>query len=135
MQLKITTDYAIRSLVYLAMMHECMSSHRISESMGIPQKYLIKILRELKAAGWVDSVCGGTGGYQIIKDPQSIRLLDVIQRMEGTVKINRCLEHDKYCSRFATENCPVRNCYTQMQHQIEDMLANITIAQLADESR
>ena len=47
MQFKITTDYAIRTVLYLATKNEVTTSGEISQIMGIPQKYLIKLLGEL----------------------------------------------------------------------------------------
>ena len=48
------------------------------------------------------------------------------------MKINRCLEHDKYCSRFATETCPVRHGYAIIQDNLEKSLAGITIKDLME---
>ena len=46
------------------------------------------------------------------------------------MKSNRCLEEDEYCSRFATENCPVRKFYTKLQNELERKLQEITIKAL-----
>ena len=46
MQFKITTDYAIRTVLYLVTKNEVTTSGEISQVMGIPQKYLIKLLGE-----------------------------------------------------------------------------------------
>ena len=48
MQFKVTTDYAIRTVLYLATKNEVTTSGEISQIMGIPQKYLIKLLGELR---------------------------------------------------------------------------------------
>lgn len=130
MQLNITTDYAIRILLFCAIKDDKVSSKEISESMGIPKNYVLKIVRQLSAAGMTASQSGQKGGVSLIKKPEEITLFDVLDVIEPTTKINRCLEADRYCSRFATENCPVRNFYCILQNEIETKLKEITIASL-----
>lgn len=57
-------------------------------------------------------------------------MFELINIFEPTIKLNRCLEEDGYCSRFATESCPVRKFYCNVQMQFEDSLKNTTIAEL-----
>jgi Rrf2 family nitric oxide-sensitive transcriptional repressor len=40
------------------------------------------------------------------------------------------LEDDKYCSRFATDNCPVRSFYVNLQSVWEKNLHSISILDL-----
>ena len=134
MQLKITTDYAIRTIVYLASRKEITNSADIAGTMGIPQKYLINILRILAAEGLVASHSGKNGGYTLEKPATEITLYDVIEPVESTLKLNRCLEDDEYCSRFATKTCPVRRAYLGMQEMWETLLRSKTIQNLLDES-
>ena len=130
MQLNITTDYAIRIIVYLGMKGGFAASREVSDNMGIPYGYVLKIARKLVAAEIVTTSTGIYGGISLNKKPEDISLLDLIQVMESTTKINRCLEEDKYCSRFATETCPVRRFYCVLQDELESKLSSITIAVL-----
>ena len=67
---------------------------------------------------------------RLLKDAEEIRLLDVVSLLEGTVRLNRCLENDCYCSRGAAPDCPVRKCYEVMQQKWESFLRGITIADI-----
>lgn len=127
MQLKLTTDYAIRILMYLAWTKKITSSTEMAEAMSIPQKYLSKIIFDLKKAGFVNTHSGTYGGYSLAKDPSEISLLDIMQVTEGKMKINRCLEEDGHCSRGAADTCPVRKEYTILQNEIEEFLKARTI--------
>ncbi|WP_102269702.1 RrF2 family transcriptional regulator [Massilicoli timonensis] len=135
MQLNITTDYAIRIVVYLGMTGGFAASRDISGSMGIPYGYVLKIVRKLAAAGIVTTSTGIYGGISLNKKPGDISLLDIIQTMESTAKINRYLEKDKYCSRFATETCPVRQFYCVLQDELESKLSSITVAALLQQKK
>ena len=130
MQLILATDYAIRALLYLAQVGRMAPVSEVSEKMKIPKQYLVTMSRRLKNAGLIDTERGQTGGYFLARAPEDISLLDIIQVTEGTIKLNRCLEHDRYCSRYATETCPVREVYEQLQASVEELLGGTTLADL-----
>ena len=133
MQLNVTTDYAIRSLLYLVIKKRPTIGPEISETMKIPHSYLMTIMAKLKKLGFVETQRGHIGGYYLAKAPEDISLLDIIEAMEGTTRINRCLEDDRYCSRFATENCPVRNVYSAMQKSMEGSFRRVTLKSLQEQ--
>ena len=103
MQLNVTTDYAIRTVLYLGQCKKIASATEISNEMGIPRGYLEKVLSKLKKAEYISADLGARGGYRLNKTLKDITLGDVIRLMESTTKINRCLEDDAYCSRKAVD--------------------------------
>ena len=127
MRLNITTDYAIRIILYLSMKGGIISSKELSETMKIPENYVLKVARKLTRAGLTRTYVGKNGGFAVNKPAQQIDLLSIIEIMENTVKINRCLEEDEYCSRFATATCPVRSFYCILQ---DDWKVNCLRSQL-----
>lgn len=134
MQLNITTDYAIRTIFFLCKKGGIISSKEISEVMKIPEDYVLKITRKLSKKGLVKSYIGKKGGFSANKSADEINLLDIIQAMENTIKINRCLEKDKFCSRTATNDCPIRSFYCHFQDELESRLASITIDDLLNKT-
>ncbi len=132
MQLKISTDYAVRTVLYLAQTNGVISSGEIAENMVIPQNYLRKILTRLREADLVRIKSGVKGGAYLSRKPEDITMYDLVMVMENSTKINRCLENDSFCSRNATMSCPVRKVYTQMQSLWEEYLKTITIQSLLD---
>ena len=130
MQLNVTTDYAIRTVLYLAIKDELATANEIATAMGIPQNYVLKITSKLVAAGIIKRIVGAKGGFLLAKKQTEISLYEIINVLEATTKLNRCLEADKYCSRFATENCPVRAFYCELQGLLENKLQATTIASL-----
>ena len=130
MELNVTTDYAIRTVLYLAIKDELATSNEIAMAMGIPPSYVLKITSKLVVAGIIKRIVGAKGGFLLAKKQTEISLYEIINVLEATTKLNRCLEVDKYCSRFATENCPVRAFYCELQGLIEKKLKATTIASL-----
>lgn len=130
MQINVTTDYAIRTVLYLAIKNSITPSSEIASAMGIPKSYILKITNKLHAAGIVERIVGARGGFILARSSEKIKLYEIIKIMEPTMKINRCLEEDEYCSRFATDNCPVRKFYNKLQNELESKLQKITVKAL-----
>lgn len=132
MQLNVTTDYAIRIILYLAMRKEITTSKEIAAAMGIPKNYVLKITHKLVEAALIKRLVGVQGGFALGKKAAEITLLDIVNIMEPTMRINRCLEDDRFCSRYATENCPVRSFYCILQNEMENGLKKMTVQKLLE---
>lgn len=130
MQLNITTDYMIRTVLYLASTKGIRSSADIAEAMFISHGYLSKITNKLKSAGFIGVQKGAGGGFFLALSPKDITLLDIIQCSEGIIKINRCLQEDGYCNRFAVDVCPVHKSFQKIQTLIEKSFASVSIEDL-----
>src|SRR5947199_4126546 len=75
------TEYACIAVLELAARHSSGDPVRIRDiaaAHGIPSRFLVQILLQLKSAGLVQSVRGASGGYNLAKDPEEITLLDVM---------------------------------------------------------
>ena len=127
MQLTITTDYAIRTLLCLNTKGNRLTTDQISQSMAIPDRYLLKVLRRLKRAGIVYSYPGNSGGYELRKELCDIPFWDILVTMEETMKINPCLDNEGVCSRQASKSCPVRRFYCGLQTELQTRLQAITM--------
>jgi Rrf2 family protein len=55
----------------------------ISEAHGIPERYLVQILLQLKGAGLVASTRGALGGYRLARPAGSISLGAVLTAIDG----------------------------------------------------
>ena len=74
MQLNVTTDYAIRIVLYLAIRGELVNSESIASAMGIPPNYVLKVTKKLVLAGIVGRVVGAQGGFLLAKRTEKISL-------------------------------------------------------------
>lgn len=132
MQLNIETDYAVRTVLYLTGRNGYEPSGRIADVMVIDHDVLKKILHRLQNAGILVSKSGAEGGYALSRPAASISLLSVIETMEGTIRINRCLENDGYCNRKMSGSCNVHKFYSSVQSMLEQAFGNTTIQDLYD---
>lgn len=86
MQLKASTDYALRAVIYLAMKGGVVSSKKISEDIAVPRDYLIQLSQLLRNAGIIEARAGKNGGYVLAKDPSAISFLDVVNAIDDGVR-------------------------------------------------
>ena len=95
MRLSSKGDYGIRALVDLAQ-HEGegpIPSNVIAQRQGIPESLIGQVLGSLRLAGFVRSVRGAQGGHELAQDPETIRMDQVVQALEGSISPSACLEH------------------------------------------
>jgi Rrf2 family protein len=81
-------SYALHALVYMAAQkhNRPVASHVIAEARGIPERFLLKVLKPLVSARVLQSVKGPNGGYRLAKGPNEITLLEVIEAVDGPVR-------------------------------------------------
>lgn len=125
MQLQMTTDYALRILVYLASAKSVISSTELAEKLDIPAKYVLRVGNKLKVNGFVETITGSKGGYNINKPLADISVYDVVVAFEGSIKLNRGLEEDGSYTRDA-----VHDFFMEAQQQLESKLKVETVETL-----
>lgn len=80
------TDYGLIALMDLA---ECSGSgqllqtREISARHGIPERYLEQMLTSLRKAGYLHSLRGPRGGFQLRLPPEEVRISEVVACLEG----------------------------------------------------
>lgn len=105
----------------------------IAEEMRIPRPFLAKILQKLARAGITKSVRGPRGGVQMVKDPSTITLLDVVEAIDGPITMNRC-GIDKH-SCISSRTCNVHPVWFRLREIVVHYLQSVDFARLQDEGR
>src|SRR3954452_20496434 len=86
MRISAKTDYAIRAVVEMASASEdgqLVTADAVADAQQIPLRFLLRIHKELPAAGIVDSRRGAEGGYRLAKPAYAITIADVIRAIDG----------------------------------------------------
>ncbi len=89
MKLTRASNYALQALVYHGAQKDpkqVVPSHITAREQGIPERFLLKILKPLVSAGVLDSLKGPNGGYRLAKDPAKISLLEVVEAVDGPIR-------------------------------------------------
>ncbi len=135
MQITLEADYAVRIVMCLSKHTTKVGAKEISEKTEVTPRFSLKILRKLVAADIVKSYRGINGGYELAKDPSEITLCDVIETVEGSLFISRCLNPSFKCyhkSKYSGK-CPVKKVYCEITQMVHDKLSEVTFADLISE--
>ena len=128
MQLKNSTDYAIRIVCYLAAQERMVSTSELSRKLNVSANYVPKIAKKLKNAKIVTACEGTNGGYMLAKQPENISLMDIISCVEETMAINRCLEEDRFCSRNLEDTCKIHKILLSLQNTYNNKLESVKVS-------
>lgn len=127
--------YAIKALLYLAkhqMDDRAIDSSEIAEQERIPKKFLETILRELRNFQLLQSRRGKMGGYRLLKDPDSIKLSDLIRFMDGPIALLPCVSLNYYnsCDECQEENCKIKGVFEEVRDKTLTILSTTSIASM-----
>ena len=128
MQLKNSTDYAIRIVCYLAAQERMVSTSELSRKLNVSANYVPKIAKKLKNAKIVTACEGINGGYMLAKQPENISLMEIISCVEETMAINRCLEEDRFCSRNLEDTCKIHKILLSLQNTYNNKLESVKVS-------
>lgn len=135
--MKISTKgrYGLRILLDLAL-HESGSPRMIrdiAESQKISEKYISRLIIELRNAGMVKSIRGAKGGYKLARIPKYLTLLEIVEVMEGPIAIVECVDSSLSCMR--QDLCAARKIWMRLNSEIRESLAKVSLQDMVDQSR
>jgi Rrf2 family nitric oxide-sensitive transcriptional repressor len=85
------TDYALRVLMHLAARPERHASiSEIARSYGISQNHLMKVVHDLRKAGYLESVRGRSGGIRLARPAGEINVGTVVRHTEEGFDLVDC---------------------------------------------
>ena len=90
MKLSKTVSYAVQVTLQLAEQKNDtpVPCSRLAEQGKLPERFLTQILGNLATHGVLESTRGAEGGYMLIRSPDDISLLEMIEAIDGPVKAN-----------------------------------------------
>jgi Rrf2 family protein len=133
MRLELTrrADYAIRTTICLAQEGSdgLVPVPDIARRMDVPRRFLPQIMQDLVRAGLVAAVPGRGGGYRLVRSPQDVSLLQVIEAVEGDVRRRTCVMRASACA--IGQPCGVHDLFASAQQSLLDGLASATLRDAA----
>ena len=133
LELSRKSDYALRAVIYLARLspEQYGRVSQIAKARSIPQAFLAQILPLLANRGVVRSQQGAHGGYTLARRPSEISFLEIIEAVEGPLRLNKCTgEHHDDC--MLQESCEMHSVWSKAQKQTADFLRNVTMADMLE---
>ncbi len=135
MKLSTKGRYATRAMLDLAL-HSGESpilTKDISKREEISELYLKQLFIPLKAAGLVRAVRGARGGFILARPPSQIKLIEIIQIMEGSTAPVECVDDSGICSR--SDLCITRGVWTEIKEAMDKVLESTTLQDLVERQK
>ncbi len=135
MQITRASDYAVRVMIHLAGLppRSTVRQSELSKATGVSGHFLSKVLQQLVRARLIRSQRGSGGGYALAVAANGVSVLDVVQAMEGAVRLNQCIDEGPSCERKSW--CPAHCVWAEAQAAIVRVLGGASMAQLASEGQ
>lgn len=127
-------EYACVAMLELAARHGDPRPVRladVADKHGIPQRFLVQILLDLKRAGLIVSTRGAAGGYGLAKSPHDITLFDVLDVIDPTEQSAR--QDDPLQPTVFVHN--IRAVWDRVVEAQQEMLKKTTLAEIVAQSQ
>lgn len=133
MKLRIQTDYALRTLMYLGHTGGPASAREIAERFVISKDHLTKVIQMLAKHGYVRTTPGRGGGVSLRRSADQIVVRDVVECFEGRNTVLDCVATPEVCP--LEPGCRLRKVLIRAEAAFYAALADTTIADLTANQR
>jgi Rrf2 family protein len=123
-------DYALLLLSTIAQNgnKRVMSLREVSKAQRMPYKYLSQIAPILVSSKILGSKEGVGGGYFLIKDPNEIKVSEVLRLFDGPVAPVYCMSKDCICASF----CAHKGAMQLIAKSIESSIGKYRLSDLVN---
>jgi Rrf2 family transcriptional regulator, cysteine metabolism repressor len=127
-------EYALIAMMDLAKNSETdpITTKSLASTYQIPQELLGKVMQSLTKNGLLNSVQGVKGGYILGDDPEKIKLMQIIEVLEGPISFTSCGYQDELddcsCDLFST--CTIKSPMEIIQNELEKYFSGISLKDL-----
>ncbi len=131
-------EYGIRLMVALGRREgeRPVALATLAEAENLPLSYLEHLVAKLRDAGLVTSQRGAHGGYRLAVPAEEVRMLEVVEALEGSIAPMDCFDPDAegriFCSHEGGGDgaCSTKLLWTRVHGGIARALAGTTLAEL-----
>lgn len=109
------------------------SIKNIASRRNLSEKYLERIVGMLKKAGIVSSTRGAKGGYCLSRNPDEIKVSEILMAAEGNLAPVECLSKEVKCG-MECDKCATRIVWDDIWSEIKAVIENTTLEELLEES-
>lgn len=130
MRLTRASSYALHALVFMATQkhNRPVPSHIVAQARGIPERFLLKVLKPLVSARVLASVKGPNGGYRLSRPASAVSMLEIVEAVDGPIRGQSPLSEDESDSSL---NRKLDTICKQGADQIRRQLQKIHLSDLA----
>lgn len=129
MRLALQTDYALRTLIYLVIHPGRSTAAEVARFYGISAHHVSKAIHQLVRFGFVRGLRGSGGGIELARQPDQIRVGEVIRQFEGNLHLLECVGTEAVC--VIQPGCRLRHHLAEAERRMSDYLDQVRLSDLA----
>ena len=127
-------QYALQAILYIALHSKNQSAIGLKDIAGsqkIPIHFLSKILQNLVKHKILTSTKGPNGGFTLNKSPDRLKLIKIVEIVDGLDIFDLCGIGLKACSDKTP--CPIHFEYKMVKNKTKELLSSKTLTQLCQD--
>jgi len=127
-------EYALQSILYITLHSRngnAVGLKEICKSQKVPLHFVSKILQQLVKHKILNSIRGPNGGFSLNISPHKLRLIRIVELIDGLDIFDRCGIGLKKCSDKTP--CPIHFDYKVVKEKIHSLLTEKTLSELCDD--
>ncbi|MDP2008394.1 MAG: Rrf2 family transcriptional regulator [Rubrivivax sp.] len=134
MRLSEYTDYTLRVLMYCARHRQrLVTIGELAEQHGLSKGHLMKVVNDLSRQGLVETTRGRGGGLRLLREPETIRIGDVVRASETDFRLVECFDaRTSACSLMP--DCRLKHLFDAALRGYFHALDGATLADLTAEA-
>jgi Rrf2 family nitric oxide-sensitive transcriptional repressor len=130
MRLDLHTDYALRTLIFLAGRPGRSSVAEVAAFYGISRDHVAKVVQALGKMGYVRSQRGAGGGIELARSPEQIRIGQVIAAFEGNLHLLECVGTENVCT--IQPGCRLRRVLAHAERIQREYLDSVRLSDVVE---
>ncbi len=135
MRLTAYTDYALRTLMYLATNRDrLVTISEIADVHGISKNHLMKVVHQLGVSGMVETVRGRNGGLRLNHEPAEINIGEVVRNTETDFHMAECFDPSGNTCLYSPA-CALKDVLRSATAAYLGILDGVTLQSLIKRSR
>jgi Rrf2 family nitric oxide-sensitive transcriptional repressor len=130
MRLSLHTDYALRTLMFLAARPGRGSIGQVAEFFRISKDHVAKVVQALARLEYVRSIRGIGGGIELLRRPEEIRIGQVIRDFEGPLHLLECVAVENVC--VVQPRCRLKHVLAKAERLQMDYLDSVRLSDVIE---
>lgn len=127
-------ELGLQAVLFLSIKKEkvIFNAEEVSKELKVPKEFVSKVLQILTNSGIVGSKKGKNGGFYLAKSASQIKLIDIVEAIDGLELFKSCVLGFPGCS--IEKPCPVHDKWGKLRDEAYKMLSDETLEQLKEKT-
>lgn len=108
------------------------NAQEVSDELKVPKEFVSKMMQTLTESGIIGSKKGKNGGFYLARRPSQIKLIEIVEAIDGLSVFNNCVLGFPNCSK--DHPCPVHDKWGKIRDDAFKMLSKETLEQLKEKT-